>query len=318
MRVLRWNPSSYETEDDLTHEAQDLRSLGIDVRCLRGAEASLAGHIAEGCDVLVVTSGTKVGPSAIEGLAGRAILTTTSGYDHIDLDACRQHRVAVGRSPDVRRDAVVEYVMATAYTLLRRLPSLHYASAQGEWCRSELPTLAPRLLRDATAVVVGLGVIGQAMTSMLQRHGVQVIGVDPYVQVTDMTQMTLDEALPHADLLTLHCSATASSKGLIGASRLKRLKRGAVVINSARGAVLNLSEAVQLLDDGHLGGLAVDVFPREPWPDLATLTDRRGILVSPHAAGFSSAMGTLIRRSVTDSLVAWRDSRQFPWPVHVG
>jgi phosphoglycerate dehydrogenase-like enzyme len=307
LRVLRWHRSAYETDADLARERADAEALGC--AWSLWPETSLPPDIGR-ADVLVVTSGVRVSGDALARYRGGLVIATTSGFDHIDLAACRARGVIVARSPLARRDAVVEAALAAMITLRRRLVDQALPAVAGRWDRAALPALAPQGLDGAAVAVVGLGVIGRRMCEVLSALGARVLPIDPAV-----AGALGPDALAEADVVTLHCSLSPSSRGLLDATRLRSLRRGAVVVNTARGEVLDVAEAVALVASGHLRGVAVDVFPVEPYPHLADGAAVPGVIFTPHAAGYTADLGARVAASVQATLAAWVAGRPPPYVV---
>ena len=154
--------------------------------------------------------------------------------------------------------------------------------------------------------MVGLGVIGQRVAQILTVLGASVLGVDPNQSPAGITKADLDDSLPHADFVTLHCSLTGSSVGILDRQRLEQLPSHAVVVNTARGPLLDLAAAVQMVESGRLRGLASDVFPAEPHPDLALNSRHSGVILTPHSAGYTHDLGMRVAREVAANLTAWQ------------
>jgi len=302
-RVLRWGRSAYETDADLAVEAARLRSMGVDSVHSTSLEPPL--ELLEGADCLVVTSGVRVDAQVLDALWGSYVLTTTSGYDHIDLVEARLRAVHVARLAGVRRDAVVETALGAAIQLLRRHPAQYAYASRGVWARPELPKLAPMALSAATVGVVGLGVIGSRFAECVGALGAEVLGVDPEQGPDGIARVELGEALERADVLSLHCSLNEGNRGMIGPVELRRMKPGAVLINTARGGLLDIEAAVEQVRTGALRGLAVDVFPQEPFPALAEVAAVAGVLVTPHAAGYTHDLGARVALGVIAAVQAW-------------
>lgn len=299
MNVLRWGRSSYETDADIAAERAGIEALGATwalVEDRSGPPAALAG-----ADVLVVNSKVRVTDAALAGFGGRLVLTTTSGHDHVDIEAARRRGITVGRCPRARRDAVAEHAVSAMIGLMRAQPVFDAAAREGRWVRPELPRIAPRGLSGATVVVVGLGVIGQHLCDVLAAFGVHVRGVDPAVEGA----WTIDAALVGADAVTLHCALTPTSRGLLSGARLASLASHAVVVNTARGECLDLDAAVDAVAGGRLRGVASDVFPVEPYPRLAVQAAVPGVWLSPHSAGFTHDLGARVAAEVVTSVAAW-------------
>lgn len=294
MHVLRWGRSAVETDDDLRAEAAAVRGLGATWGQLDHAASP------RGATVLLVHSGRPVHDAALGALeAGAWVLTTTSGTDHIDLGSAHRRGIGVARCPLARRDAVVGWSLAALEALLRGQPSLDAAARAGRWARADLPALGPRTLAHCQVAVVGMGVIGTRIAQTLQAMGARVLPVDPHAHGA----LGLHAALARADALTLHCSLGPQTRLLIGPQELDLLPPHAVIVNTARGDVLDLDAAVDRLDAARLGGIAVDVFAKEPHVEMAALA-RRGVWATPHAAGFTVDLSARVRAEVVAALRA--------------
>jgi phosphoglycerate dehydrogenase-like enzyme len=307
--VLRWGRSAYETNAVLDLERSGAESMGF------------AWHFAGGgspppelgrADVLVVPSAVAVDAEVLAQFAGRLVIATTSGYDHIDLDACADRAVAVVRLPEARRDAVVEHALSEMVALLRRLPLLDLRAREGTWARGQLPGFAPIALAGTQVAVVGLGVIGQRMAELLGALGAVVLGVDPAGVPEDVEQTELEDALSRARAVTLHCSLTPSSRGLLSEARLALLSPEAVVVNTARGEVLEVEAAVDQVRTGRLRGVSVDVFPVEPYPRLAAGVEVPNVRFTPHAAGYTEGLGERVAAGVMRALRAFDQGADLP------
>ncbi len=296
MKVLRWGRSAYETIDDLARERGDAEALGLQWTHVAGSDEPVPA------DVLVVTSGVRVDGAALDRTGARAVITTTSGYDHVDLPACRARGVALYRVPEARRDAVAEHALASLIGLMRNLGPLEAFAADGTWARDRLPELAPVGLSGSRVLIVGLGVIGTHMADVLRACGADVVGVDPAGVPDGVATGDLDALLPTVDAVTLHCALTDTSRGLFSAARLARLPAHAVLVNTARGEVLDVAAAVDAVREGRLRGLACDVFPREPWPELRVAGPN--IRFTPHASGFVRDLGRRVAAEVERALAA--------------
>lgn len=301
-RILRWGRSSYETDAALARERDLAEALGLS---WTHTVERPTDHALGATDALVVTSGVSVDAEVLKHLGGRCVLTTTSGYDHIDLRAAGELDVRVARCPLARRDAVVEWTVGHLAVLLRRSPRQWSASREGRWSRPKLPDMNVRPVSGSTVVVVGCGVIGSRVLTVLTALGATVRVVDPGAQCAGHANWSLEEAIEGADAVTLHCSLNDSSRYLIGPDALARLPSHAVVVNSSRGAALDLACAVDRVVSGTLGGLAVDVFETEPRVGAELAEVHPQILYTPHAAGYTFDLGQRVATEVADTLGAW-------------
>lgn len=312
MRVLRWGQSAYESDLDLALERRAAEALGLD---WEARPESAEAPPLDGVDALVVTSRVRVDASVLARFPGSLVLTTTSGWDHVDVLAAVARGVTVGRCPLARRDPVVEQALGWILGLLRRQPAFERAAREGRWARSELPALDPLGLRGATVLVVGLGVIGARMAEVLGALGATVLGVDPAGVPAGVEAVSLDEGLGRADAVSLHCALVPSTDGLMSAARIARMKPGAVLVNTARGRLVDVDAAVAAVASGHLRGVGLDVFPKEPWPALAAHAAVDGVWLSPHSAGYTRDLGVRVAREVADALAAWVAGRPLPHAV---
>ena len=298
--VLRWGRSAYETDESLGHERAAAEALG-----LTWSLQEDRSRPAIPAEILVVNSGVRVTEDVLVTMRGGLVVATTSGFDHIDIHAAQRLGVSVSRSPMARRDAVVEHALGLLIGLMRRQPAMNSAAAEGRWTRGELPALAPIGLRGATIGVVGLGVIGRRIASVLTELGADVVGFDPVARPPGVRVSELNEALPMLDAVTLHCSLSPTSRDLVNAAALNRLPSHAVVVNTSRGDVLDIEHAVDRVRGGFLRGVGCDVFPVEPYPELARAGQVEGVWLSPHASGYTHDLGDRVAASVAEALEAW-------------
>lgn len=304
IRVLRWGRSAYETDAALALEARLLAAQGMELRRFEGPSPTLAGEQA-----LVVTSGVRVSAAVLDAAPGLGlVLTTTSGYDHIDLDAAKQRGVQVARCPLARRDAVVQSALGMGLSLLRGLGELHALAQAGSWARAELPMLGMRLCSGLRVGVLGCGVIGQESARIWGLLGAEVWRSDPALPDGLEAQALIEGC----DVLTLHCALNAQTRGVIGSEALRAMRPGAILLNTARGACVDVEA---LLSPHRLGGVGLDVFPEEPWPGLARLAAQPRTLLTPHAAGYHEGLGEAVAREVADTLLAFAQGEPLPHPV---
>lgn len=295
--LLRWGAAEYE-RGPLTGLPDE-----VDVVTQAGPEAPL-----EDADVLVVPSTCRVDAAAVSRLKRcRLVITSTSGHDHLDLDALSGAGIVASRLPLARRDAVVETTLGLILTLTRRISEFQEAARAGRWDRAVLAEY--NATRIGTVAVVGLGVIGERMAEVLHILGAEVLAVDPRLPGT----VPLLDALARADVVTLHCSLNAANVGMIGAEALSAMRPGAVLVNTARGRLVDVDGAVAAVRAGHLAGLGLDVFPREPAPLERWAAPN--ILLTPHAAGWHPGLGAAIAEGVATAVRALLADEPVPYRV---
>lgn len=297
MNLVRWGWSEYETA-----EVPGLPA-GVELIAVAGDAAPL-----EQADVLVVPSTVRVDADAAARLRRcRLVLTTTSGFDQLDLGALRARGIPAARLPLARRDAVVETTLGMVLSLTRRLGRFQAAAEAGRWDRPNLARYGATTL--GTVGVVGVGVIGARVVEVLAALGARVLRCDP--RLADGAP--LPALLAESDVVTLHCELTAATRGMIGEREIRAMRRGAVLVNTARGPLLDADAALRAVADGHLAGLGLDVFPREPAPLERYVGP--SVVVTPHAAGWHPALGRMIAEGIVEAVRALAEGREVPYRV---
>ncbi len=225
----------------------------------------------------------------------------TSGIDNIDLNALDERRIPLVHLPGINANAVAEMVIGQIIMLTRTLPLYARQMVQGTWNRDDCASRHE--LRHYVLGVVGHGNVGSRVARLARAFGMRVVAFDPYIDLGETEPAgSLAELLKIADILTLHVPLTTETRRMIAAREIAALNRGAILINAARGEVLDLDAALAALESNHLGGLAVDTFDVEPpnrtWPD-----DPR-LILTPHIGGCTheakSTAAELLYRKICD------------------
>ena len=227
-----------------------------------------------------------VGAELIERLpALRVIGTASVGFDHIDVEAADARGVAVVSVPDYCTEEVADHTLALLYALLRGVVELDRRVARGEWSSRAAGPL--RTLAGLRVGIVGLGRIGGAVATRLLALGAEVWANDVVpVAREGVTFVELDELFAGCDAVTLHVPLTRETRGLVGRAQLAAMRSDALLVNTARGAVVDVGAVLEALRAGRLGGAALDVLPQEP-PPAPPLAPN--LIVTPHAAWYSEA-----------------------------
>jgi phosphoglycerate dehydrogenase-like enzyme len=301
MRLSRWGRSAYDTDAHWAAEADALAALVTVVPPHRDAE------------VIVVNSKTRVDAALLaRAPSARVVVTSTSGYEHLDLDVIRAHGARACRLPEARRDAVVEASLELILTGLRQTDRLMTESRAGRWARGALPHLPIRTLRGARVGLVGLGVIGRAMVPVLRAFGADVVGTDPAGLPADVPDLPLAAQVATCDVVSLHAALRPQDRGLVSAELLARARPGLVLVNTARGELVDVDAAVRAVRAGRLGALGVDVFPEEPWPRLRDAGEP-GVVFTPHSAGWHAGLPDRVTSGLRRVLEANRAGGPLPY-----
>jgi D-3-phosphoglycerate dehydrogenase len=306
-RVLRSVLSEYLRPQDLELEARELAALGLEVEPSQSARPNLAG-----ATILVLDSKLRVDRRLLQTADRLAlIVTTTSGHDHIDVEAAARRGVRVARCPLARRDAVVSASLAMGLAFARDLLWLHEQAREGRWARRLLPGRPIAIVGELSVGVIGCGVIGARAAEAWRALGAAVRISDP----ASPEHIDPLELARRSRIVTLHCSLTRTSRGLVDRKFVAALPPGSILINTARGECVDL-DAVLAAD--HLAGIALDVFSEEPWPELRSLARRPNVLLTPHAAGYYDGLGPALCREVVATIRSWVADESVPHEVRAG
>ncbi len=221
----------------------------------------------------------------LAGARLRAIARMGVGYDAIDVPAATAQGVPVTITPGTNEVSVAEHALALMLGVMRGFPGRQREVEQGNWRRKSLPRLAGKVLG-----LVGLGRIGKAMVPRAQGLGLRVIACDPladrqFTSAHGVALVTWDELLTQADIISLHAPATPVTDRMINAESLARMKPRAVLINTARGSLVDEPALAAALASGHLLGAGLDAFTVEPLPLDSPLLRVDNALLAPHMGG---------------------------------
>ncbi|WP_432840049.1 NAD(P)-dependent oxidoreductase [Dactylosporangium sp. CA-092794] len=224
----------------------------------------------------------------------RVISRNGAGTDGIDLAAARRRGVRVERAAGANAQGVAELTLALTLSALRHVPWSAAGVARGRWER----TLGAELA-DCTIGVVGLGAVGSRVARLFTALGARVLATDPVSTGPGVRMTGLEELLAAADAVTLHCPPLDGGRPLVDDDRLALLRRGAVLVNTARSALVDDHAVLTALRDGTLSAYAVDAFDAEP-PELTPLLRHERVIATPHLGGYTAAS---VRRATSQAVV---------------
>jgi D-3-phosphoglycerate dehydrogenase / 2-oxoglutarate reductase len=251
---------------------------------------------------ILTTPSAPVGAELIGRLPALRIVATASvGFDHVDLEAARARGIVVRNVPDYCTEEVADHALAFLYALLRGIVALDRVVAAGGWDARAAGPL--RTLGGLRVGIVGHGRIGGAVSRRLHALGAEVWANDIVeIRRDGVREAALDELLRECDAVTLHVPLTPLTHGLIGPRELALMRPGALLLNTARGLVVDVDAVVEALRAGRLGGAALDVLPQEP---PSAPPSAPNMLVTPHAAFYSEAAE---RRAVVSAVASVRET----------
>lgn len=232
------------------------------------------------------------------------------GLDNIDMELCAQRAIRVIPALGANARAVAEYVVATAMLLLRGAYASSGQVAAGTWPR---PALSEgREIGGKVLGLLGFGDIGRRTAGLAQALGMRVLAHDPMLDAASplwvqagARRCELDELLGACDVLSLHVPLNASTRGLLDAGRLARMRPQAVLINTARGGIVDEAALAEALRAGRLAGAALDVFEHEPLPAGSPLEGVPNLLLTPHVAGLTHEANLRVSSLIADQVGAF-------------
>ena len=236
----------------------------------------------------------------------RLIQKLGAGVDRVDLEVCVARGIAVAKLAAGNAVPVAEHTILLMLACYRRLPLVDRQTRAGHWGKEEARGIH-RQLRGKRIGLVGFGAIGRELAGILSGFQVELVYYDPVPAGAEVEAhlharaLGLDELLATSDIVSLHLPLTAETAGLIDAARIRRMKQGAVLINAARGGLVDEAALAQALADGHLAGAGLDAFAKEP-PLGSRLLELDQTVLSPHLAGATiDNFDNIIERAVANA-----------------
>jgi glyoxylate reductase len=238
----------------------------------------------------------------------RAIANYAIGFDNIDVDAATARSIQVGNTPDVLTDATADLAWALMLAVARRLVEAHQDVVDGKWRTWEPQGWVGADVHGATLAVIGAGRIGRAVAQ-------RAVGFEMEVVMVDLGD-DLHAALERADFVSVHTPLTPETRHLIDADALAVMKPTAILVNTARGPIVDQDALAAALRDGRLGGAGLDVTDPEPLPADHPLLDTPNLLVVPHIGSATTTARAAMADRAVDNLLAALDGTPMPYPVH--
>jgi glyoxylate reductase len=246
----------------------------------------------------------------------RVLASCSVGLDHVDVAACTARNIPVGFTPGVLVDTTADLAFGLMLAAARRLVEADRFVREGRWTperKWEPGLLLGRDLSDATLGIVGLGEIGQAMARRAQGFGMRVLGwTRSGRSVPGVTLVPFEQLLAESDYVSLHVALTDETRDLIHAAELARMRPTAILVNTARGGIVNESALNQALRAGKLAAAALDVFAVEPTPSDNPLLELPNVVVAPHIGSASVRTRTRMSDLTVDNVLAGLRGEHLP------
>ena len=261
-----------------------LRQSGSEVHLLTAEERSKLAEMLGDFDALIVRSMTQVDADLLRhGKRLKVVGRAGIGVDNVDVATATELGILVVNAPTANLVSATEHTFALLLALARNVPAAHYSLRAGEWDRKRFMGTE---LNGKTLGLIGLGRIGQSVAYRAKAFGMKVLAFDPYLDAAaarrlDVGLSELEPLLRRSDVVSVHTPLTEQTRGLLNATAISRMKSGALLVNCARGGVVDEAAVLQALEAGRLGGVALDVFEHEPPTDSKLVVHPRAV-VTPH------------------------------------
>ncbi|GLU47091.1 NAD(P)-dependent oxidoreductase [Nocardiopsis ansamitocini] len=316
MRVLVTTPSFGAQSDDPWRVLREAGATIVRPTAPHPLDAATLAAEAAGCQAMIVGLDDVRGPAlTVGGL--RVVAKHGVGYDNIDVAAARAAGIEVVHAPGSNSGGVADLTLGLILAAARDLVAAHASCLAGQWRR--FPGLE---LAGKTLAVMGYGRIGRAVAARARAFGMEVVAFDPYVGEEDLGDgvrgVGREEALALADIVTLHMPG--GGERILDRAALEGLRPGALVINAARGDLIDEDALAELLHSGHLGGAALDALAVEPLPESSPLRNAPRLILTPHIGAQTDlanrSMGVSVARDVLSVLAGERPDHPVPTSSH--
>jgi D-3-phosphoglycerate dehydrogenase len=277
---------------------------GFEVRYVDGSDRAALLPALAGVDAVIVRSATRIDAEALAKAPNlRVVARAGVGLDNVDVEAATKAGVMVVNAPSSNTVSAAEHAVGLLLAVARNVPQAMASLKAGEWQRSRFTGAE---LYGKVAGILGLGRIGELVAQRLAAFCMQVIAYDPYVPTARAAQLGvrlvgLEDLLAEADFISVHLPKTAETSGLIGERELRLVKPGVLIVNAARGGIVDENALALALKDGRVGGAGIDVFATEP-PADSPLLAFPNVVVTPHLGASTheaqEKAGTQVARSV--------------------
>jgi D-3-phosphoglycerate dehydrogenase len=277
---------------------------GFEVRYVDGSDRAALLPALAGVDAVIVRSATRIDAEALARAPNlRVVARAGVGLDNVDVEAATKAGVMVVNAPSSNTVSAAEHAVGLLLAVARNVPQAMASLKAGEWQRSRFTGAE---LYGKVAGILGLGRIGELVAQRLAAFSMQVIAYDPYVPTARAAQLGvrlvgLEDLLAEADFISVHLPRTAETSGLIGERELRLVKPGVLIVNAARGGIVDENALALALKDGRVGGAGIDVFATEP-PADSPLLAFPNVVVTPHLGASTheaqEKAGTQVARSV--------------------
>lgn len=320
LRVVRVSAYPHRVEETTQLERAEIERRGSNYQVIKGWDDPSSQEALRDADVVLCTY-EPIDEARLDKLPGcRMIVMGSVGLDGVDLDGARARGITVCNMPDICVDEVAEHTLALLLASARKLTVLDREMRSGVWQRDSLEPMAR--LNGSRLGLIGAGRIGQAVATRAAAFGMHTTAYDPFLdpQTIDapIQLSTLDVVTSTSDFLSLHVPATPDTRHLISEAELHSMKTTAILINTARGALVDQPALVRALQLGWIRGAALDVFETEPLEQNSPLLSMDNVILTPHSGGFSDEVVDTIPRLAVHAVLKLAAGEKPPDQLLVG
>ena len=281
-----------------------LKRIDAEIRVAKSGSAEDILAVARDADGIMVCY-AQITPAIINELTRCKVIARTGlGVDNIDLPSAKAKNIVVTYVPDYCLQEVSDHTMAMLLSMARKIALSNKLVQAGRW---EMPAVVPIYrLEGLTLGLIGFGNIPRAVVPKAKAFGIKVITSDPYVsaehlKALDVENVSLDDLYARSDFVSVHAPLMPQTRGLVNAEAFAKMKQGVMIVNTARGPLIDQKALVDALDSGKVGGAALDVLEQEPPPKDSPLAGRDNVILTPHTAFYSvDALQELQTKAASD------------------
>lgn len=275
----------------------------------KGIVSNLREHLSDASGIFCLLD-DPIPADILRGASKLKVISNLAvGVDNIDLETCTELGIPVGHTPGVLTDGTADLTLALLLSVARQIPKASQDARQGRWSSWDPTGWLGSDFKGATVGIVGLGKIGYAVAQRLSGFGVKIIFTSKHAkpdkaQALNARQVSLEELLQSSDFICLHTALTEETQGMIDSSAFELMKRSAILINAARGSVVNTEDLVTALESGQIRAAGLDVTDPEPLPPDHPLFKLENCLITPHIGSATFQTRKSMAKIALQNLVA--------------
>ncbi len=304
---------------DVVNERAVAERFGADFEVLSCSDRADVADALKRTDIAFVNL-VPIDAAALSGMRpGGLIVRYGVGYDNVDVEAVRRAGLRLSNIPNYGSDTVADHAASMMLALLRRLSVYTGAIRRDGWARPDMIGHVAAL-SSMTVGLLGVGRIGLLVAKRLQGFGIRIVATDPYADEDRLRDVGIDlvafeDLLAEAHGVSLHLPATPLTRHIINAGTLARMRPGAVLVNTARGSLIDEAALATALKEKRLAGAGLDVFDPEPLSEASPLREFDGVLLTPHAGFFSIASLEALQRMAAEEAARALGGEPLEWQI---